>query len=74
MRDSDGLDCYCAAHPCDPPVKHSVFCPVYKMGNAEKHIGEVVEQLSERLTKASPLRAALCRALLRIACWLERRR
>ena len=73
-QSNDGPDCRCTAHPCDLPAKHSVFCPVYKMGSAEKHIGEVAERLMERLVKTNPLRAALCRALLRIARWLEGRR
>lgn len=64
-------DCRCTAHPCDPPAKHSVFCPVYK---ADRGIGEVADELYERLAEASPARAALYRALLRIARWLSRQR
>ena len=71
-QNNDAPDCRCAAHPCDPPARHSVFCPVYKAGQAEQHFGEVVEQLAERFAKENPIRVALYRALLRIARWLSR--
>ena len=68
-QNNDAPDCRCAAHPCDPPARHSVFCPVYKMAHAEQHMYEMAELLARKLAEKHPIRAVLYRMRIRIIRW-----